>query len=163
MTTSDKFLYYGIWGLAVGFALFYGWRFSMPLLAPLASYAFSIFATDTDFDPILAGTVLNLGLDFVAGFCVSVALAILIRFALKPTTMLFVVVPVAVLLAKSYWWLLGSYLDNSFIPSTAQLVMYVVGPLLVALLFVAAFRAIALKSLTSGSSRPTKADAFVAG
>ena len=163
MTTSDKFLYYGIWGLAIGFALFYGWRFSLPLLAPLASYVFSIFVTDTDFDPVLAGTVLNLGLDFVAGLFVSVALAILIRFALKPTTMLFVVLPVAVLLGKGYWWLLSSYLNNSFFPSTAHLVMYVIGPLLVALLFVVAFRLIALKSLTSGSSRPTKADAFAAG
>lgn len=144
MTVTDRLFYYGFWGLAVGFALFYGWRIALPILAPIAVYVSRAFVTDTHFDPILVSTLSNLGLDLVAGLIVAIPLSILIRLLLKPVTMLFLLVPVTTLLGKSYWWLIGGYLDHSFYPDNAQLFMYVVGPLLVALCFAVSFRIIVL-------------------
>jgi hypothetical protein len=153
MTTGDKYLYYGFWGLIVGFAMFYGWRVALPLFVPIAQYVFSLVITDNNFDPILVSVVMNFGLDFIAGLCVAVALCFLIRILLKPTTMLFLIFPVVILLGKSYWWLISSYLDNSFYPNNVQLLMYVAGPLIVAFCFVVSFWFIAIRSLTRRSSK----------
>ncbi len=153
MTNGDKYLYYGIWGLIVGFAMFYGWRIALSLFAPLAQYTLSLFVTDNNFDPIMASIVMNIGLDLIAGLCVAALLCFLIRIILKPTTMLFLIIPVAVLLGKSYWWLIASYLDNTFYPNNMQLLLYVVGPLIVTLSFVALFWLISIISLTSRSSQ----------
>lgn len=144
MTASNKFLYYGSWGLAVGFALFFGWRIALPMLAPLSRYVARVFITDTHLNPILAIILLNLGLDLVAGLCVAITLSIFIHLFLKPVTILFIVIPVATFLGKSYWWLIQSFMDGSFYPSNAQLITYIAGPLLVALCFVISFRVIVI-------------------
>lgn len=156
MTAGDRSLYYGFWGITVGFGLFFGWRLTLPLLAPAATYIFTFFITGTDFDPILASTILNLGLDLIAGLLVSILLSILIRIILKPSTMFFLLVPFATFLGSGYWWLISSYLDDSFYPNNSQLLLYIAGPLLVALAFVAAFRMIALKDPVAGLANRQK-------
>ena len=147
MTTGDKYLYYGIWGLIVGFAMYYGWRIALPYLVPFTQFIFSLVVTDNNYDPILASVVMNFGMDFIAGFCIAIILCIIIRILLGPTTILFIIIPIAILLGKSYWWLISSYLDSSFYPNNVQLLMYIVGPLIVALCFAVSFWFILLRSL----------------
>ncbi len=139
MSFTAKILYYGVWGSIFGFALYYGWRIMLGIIAPPLMILIGNILEGKQFDPLVTGYLLNESLNIICGLLVGVIISLTIRIIFKPRTMHFAVIPVIVLLGNGYWWLIASMIDKSFYPSNWQLASYITGPIVVGLAFIATY------------------------
>ena len=145
MSTTDRILYFGVWGGLAGLALYYGWRIAIRIVGPaVAQFAPSLIG-NAEFDPILIGSLFNEVTNIISGLVVAFVLAILVRLVIKPVSMAFAAIPSVVLLVLSYEWLARAAADGSMRLNSDLLIAYLPGPLLVMVVFLVVFRFIAIR------------------
>jgi hypothetical protein len=144
MSITDRILYFGVWGGLAGFALYYGWRIVIGIVGPAIAQLAPILLGDTEFDPILIGSLFNEATNIISGLVVALVLAIVIRLVIRPASMAFAAIPSIVLLVLSYEWLVRAAADGSMRINSDLLMAYVPGPLLVLAVFLVVFRFIAI-------------------